>query len=137
MLYKILKAAYAAFRAAPRPWSSGRGNGGGWWPGGGGGGWWPGGWGPGGGGGPYSSGWGGPPPPYTKTTDASTPGFWTGVATGALGSALFNSPRREPEVVYVRTPTAPVQQARNNTPRWDDEPGPSRRATGYGGSRTR
>ncbi|WOO77906.1 Store-operated calcium entry-associated regulatory factor [Vanrija pseudolonga] len=127
-------------------------------PGGGGGSWfppWGGGWGGGGGGGGGGgpSSWGTPPPPYQrypKPTDPSSssnsgPGFWSGVAAGAAGAGVYNWATRpaappqpqEPPIARATYNPPPTQGA--TTARYDaqDAPGPSRRATGYGGTRTR
>lgn len=91
---------------------------------------------------------------YTSATQggSSGPGFWTGMAAGAAGAAALNwatrgrdqeRERREEAGDYARwRAQRPAQRG------WADyEPstrdtgpsdaGPSRRATGYGGSRTR
>ncbi|KDE06331.1 hypothetical protein MVLG_03369 [Microbotryum lychnidis-dioicae p1A1 Lamole] len=91
VLYRLFMSWYNR-RPATRGGGAGtRSNRGGW---GGGGGWWPGGGGGGGGGGGAGSG---PPPPYSAKPDPATttsqgwrPGFWSGIAAGALGAAAMN-----------------------------------------------
>ncbi|WVQ68809.1 uncharacterized protein L199_007018 [Kwoniella botswanensis] len=136
----------------------GGGGGGGGGPGGGGGGGGPG-FNPGGGGG------GPPPPPYTKhpsipsqnqsaQSTGWSPGFWTGLAAGGLGTYLANNNGDRRPV--QRDPYAGMMGARNRFGRrfdddddqWDRGVGPSRRAgneglgemrraAGFGGSSTR
>ncbi|SCV74794.1 BQ2448_7823 [Microbotryum intermedium] len=95
VLYRLFMGWYNRRTATNRGGAGGRTFGG--W-GGGGGGWWPGGGGGGGGGGGSGPGRGGPPPPYSAKPDPSTstsgegwrPGFWSGIAAGALGAAAMN-----------------------------------------------
>lgn len=129
-----------------RPWGAGGGGGGPGWFGGGG-----------------NGGGGGAPPPYTKYTDqgsssqaspsGSGTGFWTGLAAGAAATHLYNratAPGTPTRAAPPETsPRAGSWRDRNffggrddrdfGTPSFgrDDDAGPSRRATGFGGSRTR
>ncbi|TXT15891.1 hypothetical protein VHUM_00394 [Vanrija humicola] len=128
--------------AARRP--SPRGGGSSWFPPWGGGG--------GGGGGGPSPPWGSPPPPYQRypkpdpsppaaQSSSSGPGFWSGVAAGAAGAGVYNWATRpsaarnlHDEPIPRATYTPPLTTARYDA---EDAPGPSRRAAGYGGTRTR
>ncbi|WVW78913.1 hypothetical protein I302_100876 [Kwoniella bestiolae CBS 10118] len=165
ILYSLLRSLIQRFspgHTPPRisrffPFLGGDGPGGG-GPGGGG----------GGGGGPgFNPGSGAPPPPYTKhpTPPPSTqnqsqnqsqgwsPGFWTGLAAGGLGTYLANSNNQGRQA--QRNPYEGMTGARNRFRRFDDEDdsdnwdrgvgssrrneglGEMRRATGFGGSSTR
>ncbi|KAL1408511.1 OPT superfamily [Vanrija albida] len=131
LLRKLFRGAAGAGGTRPPPRAGGS-----WFPP------WGGGWGGGGGGGGQPP-WGTPPPPYARhakpDAPSSGPGFWSGVAAGAAGAGVYNwatargQPRQEPPIARA-TYTPPVQTARYDA---QGEAGPSRRATGYGGTRTR
>lgn len=92
---------------------------------------------------------------YTATQQGDGgggPGFWTGMAAGAAGAAAYNWATRQRDAGEQRENVGDYARWRAQRPAqrsWADyEPpstrdsgpsdaGPSRRATGYGGSRTR